>query len=215
MAGSTSSAVASPPVSTQPQHPVADSVRLALPTEAQTIAALQRRSWDDDLPATARQAMLESVGIDEMTHVWEQAIKKPPEARFRVLVAIGGGEHGSAQDATVVGFASTLPCQDADAHPRDDGMIDAFTIDGPAQQGGHGSRLLNACADTLRADGFSRARCWLASTDDSGLAFLRGAGWQPDGAHREIGTEDGEGRIKQIRLHTDISAEDQEPISSA
>lgn len=188
-----------------PQHPVADSVRLALPGEAGAIAALQRRSWDETLPPSARETMLESVDADQMAQAWEQAISKPPEARYRVLVAISGGSQESAPQTTVVGFASTLPCQDADAHPRDDGMIDAFVIDQPAQRQGHGSRLLNACADTLRADGFIRARCWLASTDDRGLAFLREAGWQPDGAHREIGTEDGTGRVKQVRLHTDIS----------
>lgn len=191
---------------TEPQpHPVTDSVRLALPDEAGRIATIQRRGWDETLPPGAREAMLESVSADEMEQAWHQAITKPPEARCRVLVAIGSGAQGSSEDATVVGFATTLPCQDSDAHPRDDGMIDAFAVDPPARRQGHGSRLLNACADTLRADGFSRVRCWLGSTDDNGLAFLRGAGWQPDGAHREIGTEDGAGRMKQVRMHTDIS----------
>lgn len=195
---------------TEPQpHPVTDSVRLALPGEAGRIAAIQRRSWDENLPPGAREAMLGSVDSEEMEQAWQQAITKPPEARCRVLVAIGSGVHGSSEDATVVGFATTLPCQDSDAHPRDDGMIDAFAVDQPARRQGHGSRLLNACADTLRADGFSQVRCWLASTDDSGLAFLRGAGWQPDGAHREIGTEDGTGRVKQVRLHTNISDPDE------
>ncbi len=195
-------------------HPVADSVRLAWPSEAPAIAAIQRRGWDENLPAGAREAALESIDAEQMTRAWEQAISRPPEARYRVLVAIGQAAETSEQ-SPVLGFAATLPCPDTDAHPGDDGMIGELIVDPPAQRHGHGSRLLNACADTLRADGFARAHCWLTSTDDRGLAFLRDAGWQPDGAHREIGTSDGAGRLKQVRLHTDISAQDQQSAATA
>ncbi|HEY9291650.1 MAG TPA: GNAT family N-acetyltransferase [Microlunatus sp.] len=180
-------------------HPIADSVRLALPSEAATIAAIQRRSWPERLPESISEQMLAQAGLDQMAELWEQAITRPPEARFRVLVAIG--------DEQVIGFATTTPSPDADAHPKTDGAIDEFVIDRPAQRQGHGSRLLNACADTLRADGFTRALWWLASTDDITRSFLQDAGWAPDGAHREIGTDDGAHRIKQVRLHTDISAD--------
>lgn len=180
------------------QHPIADSVRLALPTEAEIIAAIQRRSWADRLPAALSDRMLAEATLDAVTEAWRQSITRPPEARFRVLVAIG--------QERVVGFATTTPSPDADADPQADGAIDEFVIDRPAQRNGHGSRLLNACADTLRADGFTRARWWLSSTDDITRRFLVEAGWEADGAHREIGTEDGEHRIKQIRMHTDISA---------
>ena len=76
----------------------------------------------------------------------------------------------------------------------------------PSRRGaGHGSRLLHACADTLRADRFRRATTWLASTDDRARAFLADAGWAPDGAHRELDLHgDGSVRVKQVRLHTDL-----------
>jgi GNAT superfamily N-acetyltransferase len=202
-------------VDTQRQpHPVADSVRLAWPSEAAAIAAIQRRGWDENLPPEAREAVLGSVDVEDMTKAWEQAISRPPDARCRVLVAVAQSDAAAGQ-SPVTGFAATLPCPDTDAHPRDDGMIHELVVDPPAQRHGHGSRLLNACADTLRADGFARAHCWLTSTDDRGLAFLRDAGWQPDGAHREIGTSDGAGRLKQVRLHTDIEAQDQQSAATA
>ena len=50
--------------------------------------------------------------------------------------------------------------------PAYDGEIDQFVIDPPAQRRGHGSRLLNACADTLRSDGFREASWWVGSEDD-------------------------------------------------
>ena len=176
--------------------PVADSVRLAWPQEAGTIAELQRRSWDA-LPDHLAQTMLAAISLAEMATVWEQMISRPPQARYRVLVAVGAEQ--------LVGFATTLPSSDADADPAEDGEIDQFVIDPPARHLGHGSRLLNACADTLRADGFSRARWWVLGADDALRGFLTVAGWAPDGAHREIGTDDETVRLKQIRLHTDLS----------
>ncbi|MGO1974370.1 MAG: GNAT family N-acetyltransferase [Propionibacteriaceae bacterium] len=177
--------------------PVADSVRLALPSEAAVIAEIQRRSWSQQLPEEAAATLLAEVAHDEMTEVWHAAIVRPPEARFRVLVAIG--------DARVVGFAATVPSQDPDADARADGTIDEFVIDPPAQRRSHGSRLLNACVDTLRSDGFSHVSWWVAAADDVTRAFLTEAGWAADGSHREIGSEDEQVRIKQVRLHTDIT----------
>jgi hypothetical protein len=66
--------------------------------------------------------------------------------------------------------------------------------------------LLQACADTLRADGFTRATWWVRATDDPLRAFLSGAGWAPDGAHAEVGDEADARGVKFVRLHTDISA---------
>jgi GNAT superfamily N-acetyltransferase len=180
---------------------VADSVRLAWPNEAGAVAELQRRSWDA-LPASIGQAMLTGITLDEMTEVWHRVVTRPAQATLRVLVAVSGEDTGGA--AKVVGFATTCPSQDADAEPGRDGEVDQFVIDPPARQRGHGSRLLNACADTLRADGFTGARWWVLAADDGLRQFLSTAGWAPDGAHREIGTEDDAVRMKQIRLHTDL-----------
>ena len=107
----------------------------------------------------------------------------------------------------VVGFASTMPSQDDDADPSVDGAIEVFVVDPAAQHRGHGSRLLNACADTLRADGFGRACFWVNAGDEALQRFLTAAGWAADGATREIGPEDGSVRLKQARLHTDLAAE--------
>ena len=143
--------------------------------------------------------MLGEVELDAMVEAWHRAITRPPAARFRVLVAVDS-DHG------VVGFAATVPCADADAE-ADDGEIEEFVVDPPAQRRGHGSRLLHACVDTLSADGFGRARWWLGAADDGLRTFATEAGWAPDGAWREIGVDD-DGhpgiRLKQVRLHTAI-----------
>jgi ribosomal protein S18 acetylase RimI-like enzyme len=178
--------------------PIADSVRLAWPAEASSIAELQRRSWATQWPADLAELMLGSVSLTEMTDSWRSAIERPPQAAFRVLVATDGQR--------VVGFATTLPSQDDDADQGMDGAIDQFIVDPAAQHRGHGSRLLNACADTLRADGFGRASCWVSTNDDALRQFLIAAGWAADGAMREIGPEDESVRLKQVRLHTSLAA---------
>ena len=80
--------------------------------------------------------------------------------------------------------------------------------DPEATRAGHGSRLLNAVVDTIRADGFRRVTVWVNSTDDVLRAFYTDSGWAPDGAHRELDLYGDESvRIKQIRLHTDPGTE--------
>ena len=179
------------------QMPIADSVRLALPVEAAQIAAIQRRSWSQLLTAVLRDAALTQVGVEEMTEVWHHAISRPPESRFRVMVAV--------QERTVVGFGTTTPSGDPDADAVSDGEIDEFVIDPTAQRRGHGSRLMHACIDTLRADGFGRAHHWVSTSDDVRRQFFVAAGWAADGGHRELGLDTDDTTLKQIRLHTDIT----------
>lgn len=170
------------------------SVRLALPTEAEKVAGVQRQSWTEY--AGALSDALLAVSLADMTAAWERSIARPPDARCRVLVAINAGQ--------IVGFATTQPCDDDDAEPTD-GMIGEFAVSPVARRQGHGSRLLHACVDTLRADGFRTGRHWLMADDDARRQFLVDTGWAPDGAHRELGDEQSQVRIKQVRVHTDLS----------
>jgi len=108
-----------------------------------------------------------------------------------------------------VGFAATGPSDDPDPDPDADvvadGAITVFHVDPDHARAGHGSRLLQACVDTLVADGFSRASFWIFSADDILRRFLADAGWAPDGAHRELDLYgDAAVRMKQARLHTAI-----------
>ena len=188
------------PVIPHADGPVADSVRLAWPAEAASIAELQRRAWATQLPADLADVMLGRLVVEEMADAWLAAITRPPRASYRVLVAV--------DQERVVGFATTVPSPDEDAEEGRDGEVEQFVVDPVAQHRGHGSRLLNACADTLRADGFGRASWWVAATDDDLRRFLTAAGWAADGASREIGLEDGSVRLKQVRLQTDLAVSD-------
>ena len=164
-----------------------------MPAEAVDITRLQRRAWSAH-PATAD--VLRTMAADEMARSWHDAILRPPLAHFRVLVAID-------EQRQVTGFTVIGPSPDDDAVTTE-GQIAEFIVDEEGLE--HSSRLVNAAVDTLRTDGYETATIWLAADDDERRQFFTECGWAPDGAHREIGSEDETARMKMIRLHTDIRA---------
>ena len=179
--------------------PTADcSVRVGWAEDAAGIAAVQVRAWRAGYADVLPPEVLHGLAVDRMAAAWHASLTRPEDARNRVLVALDRSE--------VRGFAVTGPCGDGDADPIADGELSELTVD-PGHTGrGHGSRLLQACVDTMRADRFTRGVTWLNSTDDARRVFLAGAGWAADGAFRELDLHgDGSVVVKQVRLHTDLS----------
>lgn len=164
------------------------SVRVAWADDAAGIAGVQVTGWkasygDLGLPA-----------VDEVADRWHQALTRPGDARNRVLVAL--------ERNVVRGFAVTIPSPDPDSDPVSDGELTELVVEPEHERNGHGSRLLQAAMDTLRADSFTRATTWVVSTDDVRRAFLTSAGFVADGAHRELDLAgDGVTTVKQVRLH--------------
>lgn len=178
-------------------------VRIAWAADADGIARVQvramRRSYEAILPTELLTALDDDPSQQKtIAEHWRASLARPPSGRHRVLVALDNG--------AVVGFAVTAPSDDEDADPVSDGALEAFHIDPDAVGHGHGSRLLNAAVDTLRADGCTHAVIWLFGSDDAMRAFLTGTGWAADGAHRELDLHgDGSIRAKQVRLHCSLA----------
>jgi GNAT superfamily N-acetyltransferase len=178
--------------------PTADvSARVAWADDAVAIAAVQVRAWRTTYADLLPAEVLEALDVEEMAAGWADALNRPGDARHRVLVAL--------ERNLVTGFVVTGPAADPDSDPVAVGELSDLTVD-PHQRGqGHGSRLLQAAAETLLADRFTRAVTWLPAGDDVLRAFLTTAGWGPDGAHRTLDlTGDGSTTIKQVRLHTSL-----------
>ncbi|GAB4007878.1 GNAT family N-acetyltransferase [Nocardioides ultimimeridianus] len=171
------------------------SVRIAWPADADGIADLQLSSWYAEELASRLSEL--GLGRDDLVDAVRRGLAQPPEARRRCLVALAG--------ATVVGVAHTGPATDPDADPATDGEITELLISPGATGAGHGSRLLQACADALAADRFTRAVTWLPTTDDATRAFLESAGWAADGATRELLDEHTGHPLRQVRLHTALA----------
>jgi ribosomal protein S18 acetylase RimI-like enzyme len=186
-------------MSTPHGTPTADvSVRVAWTDDADAIAAVQVRAWRQSYADLFPAEVLEALDPAEFAEALRASLTKPKDARNRVLVAL--------ERNTVRGFAITSPSEDPDSDPIVDGEVSELTVDPDQTRHGHGSRLIQACADTLRADRFTRAVTWLNSTDDDRRQFLTSAGWAADGAHRELDLRgDGEILVKQVRLHTALT----------
>lgn len=186
-------------MSTPGNGPTADvSVRVGWADDASGIAEVQVRAWHRAYGSLLPEEVLSAIDAGDFAALWHTSLNHPKDARNRVLVAL--------ERNTIRGFAITGPASDPDCDPVADGEVSEFTIDPEHTRKGHGSRLIQACADTLRADRFTRAVLWLNSTDDILRGFLTEAGWGTDGAHREL-VMDGEDpvTVKQVRLHTDLS----------
>ena len=184
---------------TSQQGPTADvSVRVGWADDAAGIAAVQVRAWRQEYAALLPVEVLDTLDADRFAATWATSLNSPQDARNRVLVAL--------ERNTVRGFAVTGPASDPDVDPVATGEVTELTVDPDQTRHGHGSRLVQACADTLRADRFSTALVWLNAGDDARRTFLTEAGWAADGAHRELDLHgDGSVRVKQVRLHTDLT----------
>jgi len=175
------------------------SVRVGWAEDAAAVAEVQVRAWRHEYAGVLPAATLHALDVEDFTEVWRASLTRPRDARDRVLVAL--------ERSAVRGFAVTGPASDPDLDPIATGEVAELTVDPEQTRRGHGSRLLQACADTLRADRFGTAVVWLAASDDVRRRFLGEAGWAADGAHRELDLHgDGSVRVKQVRLHTDLAA---------
>lgn len=179
--------------------PTADvSVRIAWADDAGAMASVQVGAWRAEYADRMPAAFLDALDPDEIAAAWHQSLNHPAEARNRALVGL---EHN-----TVVGFAVTVPATDPDCDPGADGELAELVVDPDHRRQGHGSRLVQAAVDTLVADGFTRAVTWVAGADDVRRGFLAEAGWEPDGAHRELDLDgSGDTRVKQVRLHVGLT----------
>jgi GNAT superfamily N-acetyltransferase len=173
------------------------SCRVAWADDAPAIAAVQVRAWRASYAELLPADLLEALDADDFAAGWRASLDRPPDARNRVLIAL--------ERALVTGFAVTGPAGDPDCDSVADGEVSDLTVDPHQRRAGHGSRLMQAAVDTLKADRFTRAVTWLGAADDETRTFLTSAGWAPDGAHRTLDlTGDGSVQVKQVRLHTDL-----------
>ena len=171
------------------------SARIAWAEDAPAIAAVQVRAWRASYADLLPAEVLAALDADQIAEGWRHALGEPHDARNRVLVAL--------ERNLVTGFLVTGPSSDPDSDPVATGELADLTVDPHKRGAGHGSRLLQAGADTLVADRFTHAVMWLPANDDSLRAFLTSAGWGPDGAHRTLDLMgDGSTTVKQVRLHT-------------
>jgi GNAT superfamily N-acetyltransferase len=182
--------------------------RPARASDADDLTRVQVASWECSLAGVVPAELLAELTSEEASAIWrerwQEAISSPPSSRHRVLVAVSdSAAPGSGPAAReVVGLVSAGPATDADRWPGTDAEIYEFRVRPDRIAQGHGSRLMQAAADTLAADGFHTVSTWVLAADLDVRRFLESAGWAADGARGELGVGVS---VPVVRLHTRLS----------
>lgn len=156
-------------------------VREAHAGDVPAVAAVHARAWRAAYPDLLDAGTIDALTPEALEGAWRAAVTSPPSDRHAVLVALA--------DDLVVGFAAVAPSGDADAG-EGDGELVALAVDPVHQRAGHGSRLLAAATDRLRAAGFTAVAAWTPAPDTPRRAFLAAAGLAEDGATRAYAGRD-------------------------
>lgn len=165
------------------------SVRPAGLADAPEIARIQRDTWQQAYATWLPPLVLEQVTAEVAEQTWAAAVSAPPSGRHHVLVAVEQGWR--------VGFAAFGPGEETGT-----GQVEALLVEPRWGRRGHGSRLLAATVDLMRADGVRTATVWVPDQDAASLAFFASAGWERDGYARTL--ESDGGSMTEIRLHVSL-----------
>lgn len=161
-------------------------VRPARPGDETAIGRVQVDSWIAALGTRLGRRRHEAFDREAVVAGWANAITSPPTPGHRVFVAEHRGE--------VCGFVAVSP-------PRD---IIALEVCPAKRRRGHGSRLLAAAADHLRAHGATEMRMWALADDTVRADFLTVAGFGEANMAREL---DGPGiAIPEKLWHSSLEA---------
>jgi GNAT superfamily N-acetyltransferase len=175
-------------------------VRPARPEDAGEIARVQLSTWRTAYRRLFPAHILADLDEGYLAGGWHQAITEPPSERHRVLIAVEQGE-----TTFTVGFAAGGPADEQALAPEerplgaDVAAITDLLVEPRWGRRGHGSRLLSACVDLWRDDGFKSAVAWVYEADQVMQRFLGSAGWEPDGAGRALDVDDM--LVPQLRMH--------------
>jgi GNAT superfamily N-acetyltransferase len=170
-------------------------VRPAFPDDAAEIARIQVVTWRTAYRAALPPAVLDEWDADAATASWRAAIASPPTPGHGVVVAL---ERNDVVGFAAFGPADLTPGEQADpAGPTAE--LSTLLVEPRWGRRGHGSRLLAAVSDLVRAGGAARLQVWLLGADRVSAGFYESAGWAPDGWARTLDT--GGEPLREIRWH--------------
>lgn len=178
--------------------PLADaSVRTGRVNDAPAVGLVQATVWRETFADSFPPEVLETFEGPAFASVWRRSLQQPPTALHRLLVACAGDQ--------VVGFVAIGPAEVTDETISEtDGEILVLGVHPDARRDGHGSRLLNAAADTLRAGDRTAVLTWLPADDERARAFTDAAGLTPDGAWRERVVGPAGETVREVRVRAEL-----------
>ena len=146
-------------------------IREAEPTDAQAIASIHVRAWQDAYRGQLSDEYLEGLRVEDRVGMQRRMLAEPREG-WSTWVAL--------DDDAVVGFAVTGPSEDADADDRT-GEVYAIYLEPDRVGTGVGRSLFEHALGDLRSRGFKQATLWVLETNERARRFYERAGWKTDG----------------------------------
>jgi GNAT superfamily N-acetyltransferase len=150
-------------------------VRAAEPGDAESIAVVHVRTWQDAYRGLMPQDYLDNQSVERRREVWERILAEADWPRTGAFVA----ENSDG----VVGFAHVGPARDEDAG-GDVGEVNSIYVLARAWGTGAGRALMTAAVSTLRDARFREATLWVLDTNTRARRFYEAAGWVVDGTER-------------------------------
>ena len=179
--------------------PLADAaVRTGRPTDAPAVGLVHAYVWQHELADLLPREILDQLTGPVFGNAWRRSLESPPTPRHRLLVATAGPQ--------VVGYVSLGPADEPDLDTGTTGVLLDGGVHPEARRQGHGSRLLNAAVDTLRAavEEIGTVVVWVRADATAARAFLQAAGFEPDGAWRDRSLDDESVTVREVRLVVDL-----------
>ncbi|MEO8749379.1 MAG: GNAT family N-acetyltransferase [Allobranchiibius sp.] len=183
-------------------------VRTARGTDAEQVGAVQALLWRAAYGRFLSPELLAEFTPEAFGAVWAQSLTAPPSPRHRLLVATQGQDLVGfvAVGPATTDSATTDPVNDVEGAGPTGEILVGGVLD-THRRTGHGSRLLNAAVDTLRAGDFGRVEMWVLALDTQTLDFAEQAGLEADGAWRERALP-GDAVAPELRLRAWIGPQD-------
>jgi GNAT superfamily N-acetyltransferase len=146
-------------------------LRAAEPADAQAVAEVHVRAWQDGYRGLLPGEYLDSLSPDDRAGRYRFGRTDP--TRPATLVAV--------ENTSVVGFATTGPSGEDDRT----GELLALYVDPTRWGRGVGRLLLGAARAALLEGGFEEALLWVLRGNERAARVYRADGWRADGVERE------------------------------
>lgn len=176
-------------------------IRLALESDARSIASLHVRSFQSAYAGLMPEDVLNGLDVSARTGIWADRIAVVPDHGGQILVSVAVERP--------IGFIYYGPSPDPDEDPSAVGHVFSFHVDPAVTGRGIGGHLLTRALENMEQRGFVEATLWVVEANPVARRFYERLGWCQDGARRDerLGLEEEPGpdiEVQTVRYRQQI-----------
>ncbi len=146
-------------------------IRDASVNDAQGIATVHVKMWQNAYKGQIPDSILDSLSIDEKTESWGKELKNPHKNTYAYVADV---------DGVVAGWVTGGVSRDEDV-TKETGELYGIYVHPDYTDKGLGSKLMGHLLDTLKRDGYKKATLWVLDTNEKTRKWYESKGWQVEG----------------------------------